>query len=51
METGKMKMKAYLVPPDIYETFKIVCEEQCTTPSKIIRRAIKEYIRDNNKKK
>ena len=45
-----MKIKAFLVEPTTYEEFKKVCEEQCTTISKILRRSIKEYIRNNKKK-
>jgi len=44
-----MKLKTYLIRDSIYEKFKDVCYDNDDIPSRVIRKAIKEYIRDKNK--
>jgi len=49
----KMKMRGYLIKDSTYTEFQKVCEDNCSIPSRIIRKAIKEYIeikKNNNMK-
>ena len=39
----KNKMRGFIVSDELWELFKNECEKQMTIPSRVIRKAIKEY--------
>ena len=45
----KMKMRGYLIDDSLYKEFQEVCEDTCAIPSRVIRKSIEDYIRDNSK--